>query len=61
MITKDDYVKVLKAYKTLREKLKTLEETYFNHMKICAKQKAHIKYLEWKVKDLEERLKNDDR
>lgn len=61
MITKDDYNKVLRAYKIAKEKFRKLEERYYNHMIECSKREAHIKYLEWKVKDLEEKLNYDDR
>ena len=55
------YNKLLRAYKKVKKQLYTLEDIYLSHMRTCAEKEAHIKYLEWKVKDLEERLKNDDR
>ena len=55
------YNKLLGAYKKLKKKLYMVEDMYFSHMRTCAEREAHIKYLEWKVKDLEERLNYDDR
>lgn len=61
MIMDERYNKLLRAYKKLKKQLYTLEDIYFAHMRACAEREAHIKYLEWKVKDLEERLNHDDR
>lgn len=61
MTMDERYNKLLGAYKKLKKKLYMVEDMYFSHMRTCAEREAHIKYLEWKVKDLEERLNHDDR
>lgn len=58
VITEEQYKKVMNLYKRYKKKFIEMEDVYLSHMRECCEKEEHIKYLKWKIKDLEEKLNN---